>query len=89
MADRNVFQIRHGSEEGLLNNPDALAKYELGFTDEGALYIKDKDGNIIAIGGNKISNLGTLVLSDSMYGTANVDEIEGATEGQVYFKLVE
>lgn len=77
MADRNIVQIRHGSEDNL--NSAALEKYELGFSNEGALYINN-NGILIPIGGN--------LLASSMFGTSD-PPTTGVREGQVYFKLIE
>lgn len=77
MANRNIVQIRHGSEGNL--NSSALEKYELGFSNEGALYINN-NGILIPIGGN--------LLASSMFGTSD-PPTTGAREGQVYFKLIE
>lgn len=77
MADRNIVQIRHGSEDNL--NSAALEKYELGFSNEGALYINN-NGTLIPIGGN--------LLASSMFGTSD-PPTTGAREGQVYFRLIE
>lgn len=77
MADRNIVQIRHGSEDNL--NSAALEIYELGFSNEGALYINN-NGILIPIGGN--------LLASSMFGTSD-PPTTGAREGQVYFKLIE
>ena len=79
MADRNIVQIRHGSEQTLLDNPTVLEDYELGFTsDKGILYIR-ASGALIPIGS---------FLASSMFGTSD-PPITGAREGQVYFKLIE